>query len=179
MDSKNLSIRDITYIGLFTALTAICAQISIPLPGGVPFTLQTFAIQLTAVILGAKKGALAAVIYILLGAIGLPVFSRFMGGVGVIAGPTGGFILSFPIMAFIVGAAASKNTIVKLGIGLFVGMIVNFACGMLFFTVVMSSTLQAALFATVLPFIPFEIIQISFLAAVGLRIKSAIKNPHI
>jgi len=174
MTSKKLSIRDMSFIGLFTALIAICAQISIPLPGGVPFTLQTFAIQLAGIILGAKKGALAAIIYVLLGAVGLPVFARLMGGFNIVVGPTGGFLLSFPIMAFIIGIGATKNNVVSLAVGLFIGMTVNFLCGMMFFTIVMSSNLPAAFFATVLPFIPFEIIQIFFLAIIGIRLKTAL-----
>ena len=172
MNSKKLSIRDMCFIAIFTTLIAICAQISILLPGGlVPFTLQTLAIQLAGVILGAKKGALSVIIYVLLGAVGIPVFARFTGGLGIISGPTGGFILSFPIMALIAGIGASKNNTVSLISGLTVGTVTNFLCGMLFFTLVMSSSLQTAFTATTLPFIPSAVLKIIFLAVIGKRIK--------
>ena len=88
---------DIVYCGIFATITAILAQISIPLPGGVPLTLQTFAVSLAGILLGSKKGFISILVYVLMGAIGLPVFSGFSAGIGAIVGPTGGFILSFPI----------------------------------------------------------------------------------
>ena len=73
---------DIVYCGIFATITAILAQISIPLPGGVPLTLQTFAVSLAGILLGSKKGFISILVYVLMGAIGLPVFSGFSGGIG-------------------------------------------------------------------------------------------------
>ena len=179
MKSLKLSIQDMCFIAIFTTLIAIFAQISIPLPGGVPFTLQTLAIQLAGIILGAKKGALSAIVYVLLGAVGIPVFARFGGGLGIIAGPTGGFILSFPIMAIAAGIGANKNNTVSLISGLTVGTVTNFLCGMLFFTLVMSSSLQTAFIATTLPFIPSAILIITLLAIVGKRIKIILEKSRL
>ncbi len=75
-------IRDICYIALFTALIAVLAQISIPLPGGVPLTLQTFAVPLAGLVLGSKRGTIATAVYVLLGAVGVPVFAGFSVGRG-------------------------------------------------------------------------------------------------
>lgn len=72
-----LTAKDMALVGLFAALTAVCAWISIPLPGLVPITLQTFAVFLTAGVLGARRGTLAVLVYILLGVVGLPVFAGF------------------------------------------------------------------------------------------------------
>ena len=94
---------DLATMGLMAAVTAIMAQIAIPMPQGVPMTLQTFAVTLAGIILGSKRGAISMLIYLLLGAVGLPVFSGFRGGLGMLVGPTGGFLISFPIMAFIIG----------------------------------------------------------------------------
>ena len=93
-----LYVKDICYIALFTALIAILAQISIPLPGGVPLTLQTFAVPLAGLVLGSKRGTIATVVYVLLGAVGVPVFSNFTVGLGIVLVLTGGFIVSFPLM---------------------------------------------------------------------------------
>ena len=103
MQKTNFKTLDLCMIGVVTAVIVIMAQISIPMPLGVPMTMQTFAITLAGIILGSKKGAVASLIYVLLGAVGVPVFANFSGGYQLLVGPTGGFIISFPIMAFIIG----------------------------------------------------------------------------
>lgn len=100
---KKLSVRDLVLIALFTALLAVLSQLAIPLPSGVPITLQTFAVALCGFTLGTKKGVLAVVVYLLLGAIGLPVFAHFMGGIGVFAGVTGGFLWGFLALSALCG----------------------------------------------------------------------------
>ena len=129
-ESTKLSTRDLCYIGFFAAIIAICAQITIPQPGGVPFTLQAWAVALSGLILGPKNGTLAVFVYILLGAAGAPVFAGFSGGLGVIMRPTGGFILSFPIMALLAGLGESKGGTCWPLLGLAAGTIFNWACGM-------------------------------------------------
>ncbi|MCL2355896.1 MAG: biotin transporter BioY [Defluviitaleaceae bacterium] len=100
---KSFSVRDLCYIAIMTAVIAVCAFIVIPLPGGVPFTLQTWAILLAGMILGPKKGVVAVLIYILLGLVGVPIFHGGRSGLEVLAGPTGGFLISFPLLAFAAG----------------------------------------------------------------------------
>lgn len=92
---------------MFTALIAVCAWISIPAP--VPFTMQTFGVFLAAGLLGKNKGAVAVLVYILLGAVGLPVFSGGRGGLGIILGETGGYIMGFVPSAYICGLICEKN----------------------------------------------------------------------
>ena len=91
--SKGLTTRDITYIGIFAALMGVCSWISIPAP--VPFTLQTMGVFLALWLLGGKKGTMAIACYILMGAIGLPMFAGMTGGMSVILGTTGGYIVGF------------------------------------------------------------------------------------
>ena len=86
-------VKDICYIGLFAAVICICSWISVPFV--VPFTLQTFGVFLTLMVLGGKRGTLSIILYVLLGALGLPVFASFNGGLAYILGPTGGFIVGF------------------------------------------------------------------------------------
>jgi len=95
-----IHIRQLCYMSVFVAIIAVSAQIIIPLPHGVPMTLQTFTIALAGILLGPKKGGLTVLIYILLGGVGVPVFAGFLGGLGVIFGFTGGFIMSFPLFRF-------------------------------------------------------------------------------
>ena len=84
---------DIVYIAVFAVIMAICSWISIPT--AVPFTLQTFGVFVAVGVLGGKRGTLSILVFILLGAIGVPVFAGFSGGIGVLAGTTGGYIIGF------------------------------------------------------------------------------------
>ena len=179
MELKKNSVRDLCYIGMFTAITAVCAQISVPLPGGVPFTLQTWAISLAGVVLGPKKGAISAVVYVLLGAVGAPVFANFTGGIGVFTRPTGGFILSFPILALLAGIGANSKHTAWLVAGLVAGTIVNWFAGMVYFGFILSTNLQAAFAAAVLPFIPSAVIRIIFVTIIGKSIKIALSKSGV
>ncbi|MBQ9248015.1 MAG: biotin transporter BioY, partial [Ruminococcus sp.] len=89
--SKN-AVKDLVFTAMFAALIAVCSILSIPI-GEVPITLQTFAVCLAAAMLGWKRGTLSVLIYVLLGAVGVPVFAGMTGGVGILAGPTGGYII--------------------------------------------------------------------------------------
>lgn len=174
MTQSKLSIQDICSTALCTALIAIMAQISIPMPLGVPMTMQTFAITLAAVVLGSKKGGIAAIIYILLGAVGLPVLAGFTGGVQYFAGPTGGFLISFPVMAFIIGLGAERFRDAKGGfiLCLIAGTLVNYVIGVLMFCLLMDSTIMAGFTACVLPFIPTAILKAILASVIGLKIRS-------
>ena len=102
MKKKKFPIREITVIAQFAALTAVCSWLQIP-AFPIPFTMQTFAVFLTVYVLGFEKGLISVSVYLLLGATGLPVFSKFQGGVGVIAGPTGGYLVGFLLTAAVTG----------------------------------------------------------------------------
>lgn len=161
MNKRALSTKDLCMISLWTAVIAVMAQIAIPMPMGVPMTMQTFAITLTAIVLGAKKGAIATSIYVLLGAIGLPVFANFSGGLHSVVGATGGFIISFPIMAFIIGWGAEYKGRLK---GVFIaaiimGTIINYVIGVLVFCLITGSSVMAGITACVIPFIPTAVIK--------------------
>ena len=169
--NKKLSIRDLCQIGIFTAVIIICAQISVPMPYGVPMTMQTFAIPLAGIVLGAKKGTISSLVYILLGMAGIPVFSGFSCGIGTVFGMTGGFIISFPIMALFAGIGEGRRKMSWLISGLIAGTAVNFFCGMVYFSLVMSNSLHTSFTACVLPFIPAGVIKIILAAVSGRTIK--------
>ena len=90
---KKLTVRDMAYTAMFAVVMAACSWISVPYV--VPFTMQTFAVFLAVGVLGGKRGTLAVLVYILLGCVGIPVFSGFSGGVGILMGSTGGYIVGF------------------------------------------------------------------------------------
>ena len=170
-----ITVKDMCLIAIFTAVIAALAQLTIPVPG-IPLTMQTFAVPLAGAVLGAKKGALSAFVYILLGAMGAPVFHAFQGGIGMIAGPTGGFILAFPLYAFIVGFAADKNNRLWLATGLVIGMTVLFLLGGIIFPVFIFPrvSFQAAFLGWVLPFLLPDLIKIIMVYFISIEIKKRI-----
>ena len=168
MKKKFFTIQELCIIGLTTALICVIAPFSFPMPLGVPMTLQSFIIALMAIILGSKRGATATLIYILLGAFGLPVFSNFTGGWQCLIGPTGGFILSFPIMAYVIGLGSS------LLLQIFLGTTLNFACGIVMFCLVTKSSFTVGFTTCVLPFIPLTIIKCFLSYIIGINIRKRI-----
>lgn len=173
---SKMSVRDICYAGLFAAVIAVMAQISIPMPLGVPMTMQTFAITLAAVVLGAKLSALSSLIYLILGAVGIPVLANFSGGFDKFVGPTGGFLISFPLMAFIIGWGAEHRKDFKGAyvLALIVGTLVNYVVGVALFCVVTNGSVAAGITACVLPFIPTAIIKAVLASIIGFSVRSRI-----
>ena len=162
------SVRDICYSGLFAAVIAIMAQISIPMPGGVPMTMQTFAITLAAVVLGAKLSTVSSVIYLLL--------ANFSGGFDKFIGPTGGFLISFPLMAFIIGWGADHRHAFRGAyvLALIIGTIANYVVGTAMFCVLMNSSIAAGVTACVLPFIPTAVIKAVLATVIGFLVRKRI-----
>jgi hypothetical protein len=101
------ALLDLVFVALFAAVMTVCAQIQIPF-GEVPFTLQTLGVFIAASLLGWKRGTLSVIVYVLLGLAGVPVFAGFSGGIGVLFGPTGGYIIGFIFTALIVGLMTEK-----------------------------------------------------------------------
>lgn len=177
---SKFSVQEICYAGLFTAVIAIMAQISIPMPAGVPMTMQTFAITLAAVVLGAKLSTISSLIYLILGAVGVPVLANFSGGFDKFVGPTGGFLISFPLMAFIIGLGAERC---KEGQGkalyvllLIAGTVVNYVIGVAMFCIMMKASVAAGVTACVLPFIPTAIMKAILATIVGFTVRRALQG---
>ncbi|MBS4535741.1 biotin transporter BioY [Clostridium sp. D2Q-14] len=171
-----MTTKNLTTVSIFVALTAICAQISIPLPSGIPVTLQTLAVLLSGIILGSKYGALSQLTYILLGAIGIPVFASGHAGVQALASLTGGYIWSFPISSFIIGLIGKhldSKSKVKTGIiyslAFIIGLIIIYTFGSIQFYFLSGMTYMDTLKITIIPFIIPDLIKI--IIAVGLSIK--------
>lgn len=179
MESKKLSTRELCHIGIFTAIIAVCAQIIIPQPGGVPFTLQAWAVSLAGLILGSKNGTLAALVYVLLGAVGAPVFAGFSGGFGVIMRPTGGFILTFPIVALLAGLGERKGGLVWVVLGLIAGSIFNWGVGLLWFNWVTEFGLAISFGYAVAPFIIVGIVRTAVLPLISKSIKNAMRKAKV
>lgn len=168
--------RDLTLIGVCAAVICVLApwKINITL---VPMTLATFAIYLVSAILGPAKGSLAVLIYILLGAMGVPVFSGFVGGFQALVGPTGGYIIGYVPMAFIVGyvSKAMKGAI-KYPFGMILGTIILYTFGTAWFCISRPSALGPAIAACVLPFIGFDLIKIAAASIAAYKLKPALEK---
>jgi biotin transport system substrate-specific component len=177
--SRKLSTREMCYIGIFTAIIAVCAQIQIPQPGGVPFTLQAWAISLAGLILGPKNGTIAAFVYVLLGAVGAPVFAGFSGGFGVIMRPTGGFILSFPVVALLAGLGERKGGFVWIILGLAAGSIFNWAVGLIWFNWVTELGLAVSFGYAVAPFLIVGLVRTAVLPVLSKSIKLAMQKAKV
>lgn len=151
--------RDMVYISLFTALITICSWISIP--ATVPFTLQTMAVFLTVGLLGGKRGSCSVLLYILLGAFGIPVFSGFRGGIGVLLGTTGGYIIGFLFTALFMWLMEKffGRKPVILAVSMVVGLLICYAFGTAWFMLVYLKNTGAVSLMTVLGWcvIPFII----------------------
>ena len=175
-----LKASTITRAALMAAVTAAAAQITIPL-SPVPFTLQVLAVILSGLLLGVRNGALAQAVYVLVGAVGVPVFSGFTGGLGHVFGPTGGYLISYPIAAAVAGLAAktvaSDSRSRALWIGTLwgcAGLAIIYALGATWLAVVSGLTPKEAIVTGVLPFVVFDLTKVGLAALVAVAVAPAI-----
>lgn len=170
--------RDLTLVALFTALTAVCAWIYIPVPAPlVHFTMHTFAIFAALLILGGKRGTCAIAAYLLLGAVGAPVFSGFRGGPGVLLGATGGYIVGFlftGLLYWLATARLGEALPVKIG-ACVLGMAAYYAFGTAWYLALYAMKdspvgLTAALGYCVFPFVIPDLIKLALAALLAQRV---------
>lgn len=167
-----IATREVVCVGMFAAVLAILSQISIPMPSGVPVTLQTFAVALTGVVLAWKLGVAATLVYILLGAIGVPVFAGFSGGFQVLVNYTGGFIWGFLAMALLCGIGVQmKNKALGILIGI-VGLAICHVFGALQFMLVMHMGFVESFFLASAPYILKDVISVFLAFIVGIQIRA-------
>lgn len=173
--------RDMIYISIFAVLIAICSWISIP--ATVPFTLQTFAIFLAVFILGGKRGCSAIIIYILLGFIGIPVFSGFTGGIGVLFANTGGYIIGFVftgLFLWMTEKIYQKSIFLKI-ICSIISLLICYAFGTAWFIYLYSQKTSGIQIITVLgwcvfPFIIPDLIKLGIAILLGKRLSKIVHN---
>ncbi len=171
---RKLSIQAYCRISIAIAIICAVSQIIIPMPYGVPLTLQTFIIPVIAIVLG-YQGTIAVAVYILMGALGLPVFSGFTGGLHSILGPTGGFIISFPLLSLCTSWGAKKKQPIWILLGLLLGTVLNFMSGMIVYSIIMQQSITTAFIVCVLPFLPTTIIKIVATIIIGIRLQKVIR----
>lgn len=180
MAQRKFKTLDLVYIGLSAALIAVCAWITVPL-GAIPVTLQTLAICLVAGLFGWKRGVLATLVYILIGAVGVPVFSGFKGGIGVLLGATGGYIIGFLFTALLVGTVSDKTEkLWALILSMIGGVAVCYAFGTAWFMLVYAKNtapigLAKTLALCVTPFLLPDAAKIIIASLLTNRLKRFIK----
>lgn len=177
---KTNKTRDMVYIGIFAALIAICSWIAIP--SAVPFTLQTLGVFTAVGLLGGKRGTLAVLVYILLGAVGVPVFAGFTGGISVILGTTGGYIVGFLASALLMWGmeklwGSSKWVLAG---SMIAGLVVCYAVGTLWFMAVYAKNSGAVGVGTVLswcvvPFVIPDLVKIGIALLLTHRLRRFVK----
>ena len=175
-DTDSNKTRDIVYMSVFTAMISICSWISIP--ASIPFTLQTMGVFMTVGLLGGKRGTLTVLTYILLGAIGIPVFAGLTGGVSVLLGTTGGYIIGFLLSALLmwgIETIMGRNQIV-LAFSMIAGLIVCYVFGTAWFMLIYTQHsgvigLSTVLGLCVIPFIIPDLIKIGVALFLTNRLK--------
>lgn len=170
--------KDMTLIAVFTAGLCVLSLLpKIPVPfSPVPITMQTLGILLAPIVLGFKRGTIAVCLYIGLGAIGLPVFAGGEAGVGILAGPTGGYIIGFIPAAAIIGIATDKFGFWGSCAGSAIATIVIYVIGTVQLANVLNLGMDAAIKAAVIPFIPGDIIKAVLAVLLGTKLREILNK---
>lgn len=161
-------------MAIFAALICVAGPIAVPLPGFVPISLGTFALYLTGALLGCKRGAISTAVYIMLGAVGLPVFTNFMGGFAKLLGPTGGYIVGYIPLVLITGIFADMSSKKRwlMPVGMVLGTAVMYALGTVWFMILNGADLAVALMSCVVPFLIGDSLKIALTTAIAIPLKS-------
>lgn len=163
--------KALTLCALFAALTAVCSQIQIPLPM-IPINLALFAVHLCGALLGPVYGLISMVVYMFLGAIGLPVFAGMQGGFAILMGKTGGYVLGYALCALVVGLWVRHfgMNFRSLLSGMVLGLLVCYAFGTMWFMFLTQLNLGVSLSYCVVPFLPGDAVKIALAALLAKRL---------
>ena len=177
---KHFTVYQLAVCALFTALMCVVGPMSIQI-GPIPITLTNLIIYLSVYLLGMKGSAVSTLLYLLIGATGLGVFSGFQGGIGKLAGPTGGYLVGFIIMVLICGFVMEKSrcNAVITGLGMVAGTLVLYVFGTVWFVLQMQCEVWYALTVCVFPFIPFDIAKIVIATALGKALRAVLMKSHL
>lgn len=180
MTESSTKLRMMIISALFAAIIGVLAQVTVPLPL-VPITGQTLAIGLAATILGAKYGTLSVLIYLCMGAIGLPVYAQMSGGLGILFGPTGGFLIGFIPTALVIGYYLEKTsfTVINAIIANVLGMFVALIFGTVWLKIIASLSWPAAFASGFLPFIVVGLLKAVLAAWSGIVVRNRLTSTNL
>lgn len=169
--------QQITHIGLVTAVLCILGPLSIPLPfSPVPISLTQFGVYLAVYALGRRNGTVSVLLYLLMGTLGLPVFSGFAGGFGKLAGPTGGYLLGFVVLAFVLATFVDKDvhSVKGAAVGMVIGNAAVYLLGTAWLAFVTGMDFVAALAVGVVPYLIFDTVKAVLAVVAGPKIRDAV-----
>lgn len=175
MIKSKLQTRDMVMTALCTAIIAVCTQLTIPMPSGVPITLQTFAVALCGFLLAPKFAELSVFVYLLLGTVGIPVFSAMRGGVQILLGPSGGFLYGFLPMALLCSLSKKKVPALALGIA---GLLACHFAGVLQYALLTHVGFFAAALKVSVPFLPKDFVSVIIALLIAQRLRPMLKLPQ-
>lgn len=178
---EHTKLQKMIIIALFAAIIGILAQVAFPLPFGVPITGQTLAIGLAATILGSRHGTYATILYIIMGAIGIPVFAQFTSGLGIVIGPTGGFLIGFIPTTLIIGLYIEKTsfTVTNAFIANVLGMFITLIFGTVWLKFAAQLTWTGAFLGGFAPFIIVGLIKAFLAAWIGILVRTRLESANI
>lgn len=171
MKKQTISTQEIALIGMLTAVLSVLSILQIPMPSGVPITLQTFAVALCGYVLGRRNGTLSIALYLLIGFIGIPVFTGMTAGIGKLFGFTGGFLYGFLFLAFLCGTGIHlKNRLAAVLTGL-AGLMICHILGAFHYSIVASLGFPESFLLVSAPYLPKDILSVTgaYLAALLVR----------
>lgn len=176
MGGKNrLSTGSIVTVGMFTAVLSVLSILTIPMPNGIPVTLQTFGVALCGYVLGARKGVGATLIYILIGTAGVPVFAGMTGGPARLFGYTGGFLWGFIVLVAFCGVAMKqKKVILRIVFGM-LGLVICHFIGVIQYSIVAESRLLTAFLTVSLPYIIKDVLMVTGACLVAVPIRKNLR----
>lgn len=171
------NVREMALIAVMAAVTCVLGPLSLPI-GVVPISFTNLAVYLAIYVLGMRRGTLSYIVYLLIGLVGVPVFSGFTGGVGKLFGPTGGYLIGFIFMALICGWAIDRFDCkrVQSMAGMICGTIICYIFGTAWLAYQAGMTFYAALAAGVLPFIIGDLAKMVVAALIGPQIRRQLKK---
>ena len=177
MKNKKLTTYQMAVTALMAAVLCVLGPLSVPI-GAIPISLSNFVICLAAWLLGARFGTLSVAIYLAIGLVGVPVFSGYGAGIAKLAGPTGGYLVGYLLMAFIGGLfiEKSKGQPVVSAVGLILGDAACYVLGTIWFMILTGADLVSALGWCVLPYLPGDAVKIVLAAVLTMQLDKRLKH---
>lgn len=162
MQTTHTRVHNLVLCALFAALTAVCSQISVPLPGGVPINLALFSVYMAGAMLGGVLGAASQLVFLLLAAVGVPVMAGFQGGPAAVFGKTGGYAIGYLLAALVVGFLSRHwgRKFWQLVVAMVAGCAACYVLGTIWFMLITGADLASSLAWCVIPFLPGDAVKI-------------------
>ncbi len=176
-----ISLKELAIAAVLTAVTCVLAPISIPI-GPVPISLGVLCILLIGAILPPQLAVLSTLVYILIGTVGIPVFSNYEGGFQKLIGPTGGFLFAYPLMVLIISFSAvlfKRKNVFSICFGMILSLILMYALGTFWFVISTKSTVKNALLVCVIPFILVDLLKMVCATALSTAINKALLKANV